>query len=284
VSQSTHSQESTVHTDDGAVLSVTHCDGTKPVVLLHGLTATRRYVVMGSKALERSGHGVVAYDARGHGRSTPPSDPDSYDYGHLAGDLRRVMDELELERALLAGASMGAQTALRFALEDPHRVAGLAIVTPAYDPTGVDWQPGSRSLQRWDDLAHGLRTGGVEGFIDAYPLSEVPEQWRATVEKVLRQRMSAHEHQAAVADALQSVPRSRPFQSLESLTAIEVPTIVIASRDDADPGHPLAVGRSYAESIPGASLVVEPEGHSPIAWQGGALSRLISELSDRAHW
>ena len=43
-----------------------------PIVLLHGLTATRRYVVMGSRALERSGHRVIAYDARGHGRSSPP--------------------------------------------------------------------------------------------------------------------------------------------------------------------------------------------------------------------
>ena len=42
-----------------------------PVVLLHGLTATRRYVVMGSKNLERGGHRVVMYDARGHGRSEP---------------------------------------------------------------------------------------------------------------------------------------------------------------------------------------------------------------------
>ncbi|MBV9309349.1 MAG: alpha/beta fold hydrolase, partial [Solirubrobacterales bacterium] len=42
-----------------------------PVILLHGLTATRRYVVMGSRALERSGFRVIAYDARGHGRSAP---------------------------------------------------------------------------------------------------------------------------------------------------------------------------------------------------------------------
>ena len=40
-------------------------------MLLHGLTATRRYVVMGSRALERSGHGVIAFDARGHGESGP---------------------------------------------------------------------------------------------------------------------------------------------------------------------------------------------------------------------
>ena len=44
-----------------------------PVVLLHGLTATRRYVVMGSRNLERGGHRVVMYDARGHGRSAPAS-------------------------------------------------------------------------------------------------------------------------------------------------------------------------------------------------------------------
>jgi pimeloyl-ACP methyl ester carboxylesterase len=53
---------------DGVSLSVTDEGEGTPVVLLHGLTATRRYVVMGSRSLERSGHRVLAYDARGHGR------------------------------------------------------------------------------------------------------------------------------------------------------------------------------------------------------------------------
>ena len=59
-----------------------------------------------------------------------------------------------------------------------------------------------------------------------------------------------------------------------------VPTVVVADRDEADPGHPLAVGEAYAEAIPGARLVVEEEGKSPIAWQGGQLSKVIAELSD----
>src|SRR5438874_7555134 len=80
-----------------------------PVVLLHGLTATRRYVVMGSKALERSGHRVISYDARGHGRSSPAS---SYGYPELGGDLQAVMEVFGIERAVLAGASMGAHTIL----------------------------------------------------------------------------------------------------------------------------------------------------------------------------
>ncbi len=46
-----------------------------PIVLLHGLTATRRYVVMGSRTLEREGYRVIPYDARGHGHSTPAPAP-----------------------------------------------------------------------------------------------------------------------------------------------------------------------------------------------------------------
>src|SRR4029079_786472 len=87
-----------------------------PVVLLHGLTATHRYVVMGSKALERSGHRVIAYDARGHAQS---ADTEPYDYPALAADLQRVLDERGIDRAVLAGSSMGAHTLLRFALEQP---------------------------------------------------------------------------------------------------------------------------------------------------------------------
>jgi pimeloyl-ACP methyl ester carboxylesterase len=245
------------------------------VVLLHGLSATRRYVVMGSRALERSGQRVLAYDARGHGHSTPAPER-AYGYEHLAEDLQAVLDATGIERALLAGAS---HTAVRFALAHPERVAALAIITPAYEP---DAPRDEHELARWDALADGLRAGGVQGFIDAYELAAVPEAWRTTVETVLRQRLSAHEHPNAVADALEVVPRSRPFEDMSALAALEMPTLVVASRDQADPGHPLAVGERYARAIPGARLAVEqagPPAHSPIAWQGGQLSKLLIELA-----
>ena len=257
-------------TDDG--------EGT-PVVLLHGLTATNRYVVMGSKALERSGHRVIAYDARGHGKSDPAPDPAAYAYEDLRADLVRVMDERGIDRAVLAGASMGAHTMLGLALEAPERVAGLVVITPAYDPAEFGDE---ESLGRWDRLAEGLRTGGVEGFVEAYGDPGVPESWRETVMKVVRQRLAAHEHPEAVADALSAVPRSRPFENVEDLRAIDVPTVVVADRDDADPGHPLAIGQAYAEAIPGAELRVEEEGTSPLAWQGSQLSKIIAEVAQRA--
>jgi pimeloyl-ACP methyl ester carboxylesterase len=247
-----------------------------PVVLLHGLTATHRYVVMGSKALERSGHRVIAYDARGHGSSAPAPAPDAYRYEDLVTDLERIMDERGIERAVLAGASMGAHTLLRFALEYPERAAALVVVTPAYDPVDND---DPERLARWDALAEGLRTGGVEGFVEAYGDPDVPEAWRETVVKVLHQRLSAHEHPEAVADALSAVPRSRPFGTLHDLEAIEAPTVIVADRDEADPGHPLSVGEDYARVIPGARLVVEEPGRSPIAWQGGQLSKVIAQAA-----
>jgi pimeloyl-ACP methyl ester carboxylesterase len=249
-----------------------------PVVLLHGLTATRRYVVMGSRALERSGHLVIAYDARGHGRSSPAADPGAYGYDELTGDLEAVLDALGLDRAILAGASMGAHTSLALALRAPDRCAGLVVITPAYDGTDVD-DPGR--LSRWDALAEGLRKGGIDGFLAEYRPSVSPE-WEETVRRVIRQRLAQHEHLEAVADALHVVPRSRPFRGLEELARISVPVSVVASGDQADPEHPQAVGEAYADAIPGARLLTDKPGRSPLAWQGSQLSKVIAEVAARS--
>ncbi|HEX4435396.1 MAG TPA: alpha/beta hydrolase [Solirubrobacteraceae bacterium] len=266
---------------DGTELSGEISGEGVPVVLLHGLTATRRYVVMGSRTLQRSGHRVIAYDARGHGRSGPAAEGD-YGYPRLAADLGAVLDAAGVRRAVLAGSSMGAQTAVRFALENPERVAGLVLITPAFDPRR---QLGEHEMEGWDALAAGLREGGVDGFVAAYPLDGLAPELRPTVETVLRQRLGAHEQPLAVAVALEAVPRSRPFESADELAALAVPAAVVASRDEADPSHPLAVGEAWAEWIPEARLVVEDEAsppRSPIAWQGGQLSRVIAEVTTDA--
>jgi pimeloyl-ACP methyl ester carboxylesterase len=276
--------ELSVLTPDGVTLSGEESGAGQPIVLLHGLTATRRYVVHGSRALERSGHRVIAYDSRGHGRSTPPvpaaaDELPPYGYARLASDLGAVMDATGIasgERAVLAGVSMGAHTIIRFALDHPERVAALAIITPAFYPAV---ERPEALLAGWDALAQGLREDGVEGFLRAYDLERLPEPTRTAVTTVIRQRMAAHEHLEAVADALEAVPRSRPFQEFDELAAIAVPTVVIASRDEADPRHPLAVGERYAQTIPGAELRVEDEGKSPLAWQGGQVSRIIAALA-----
>ncbi len=263
----------------GVRLALDDAGGGIPVVLLHGLTATRRYVVMGSRSLERSGHRVAAYDARGHGESTPAPDPTAYGYEDLGRDLLAVLDGLGIERAVLAGASMGAHTLLWLALNAPERAGGLVVITPAYDPATND---DPRRLERWDALADGLERGGIDGFLAAYGPPDVPEALHDSVITVIRQRLSLHEHPEAVADALRAVPRSRPFGELAELEAIAVPVTVVASNDAADPGHPQEIGEAYAAAIRGARLVLDEPGRSPVAWQGSQLSKVIAELAARA--
>jgi pimeloyl-ACP methyl ester carboxylesterase len=260
---------------DGVRLAGQEAGEGPAVVLLHGLTATRRYVVMGSTALERSAHRVIAYDARGHGRSSPARRPEDYGYEDLGQDLEAVLDRAGLQRAVLAGASMGAHTLLWLALNRPERVGGLVVITPAYDPETFD---DPARLAHWDALSDGLRTGGIEGFLAANGEPQVPERLRETVLRVMRQRLAQHEHLDAVADALRVVPRSRPFGTVSELAAISVPTIVVASNDEADPEHPQAVGEAYAAAIPDARLATDEPGHSPVAWQGSQLSKLIAEV------
>jgi pimeloyl-ACP methyl ester carboxylesterase len=250
-----------------------------PVVLLHGLSSTRRYVVMGSRGLQRAGHRVISYDARGHGASTPAAVPGAYGYDALAADLAVLLDELELKRAVLAGSSMGAHTILRLTLEQPERVAGLVLITPAYDPVAFE---NPERLMRYDALAAGMRRGGVEGYLEAYDVGRLPQPWRESVATFVRQSIARHEHPEAVADALRVVPRSRPFENLHALELIECPAVVVASRDEADPGHPFELGETYAELLPQGRLVVEAEGRSPLAWQGGQLSKVIAELAAQA--
>jgi pimeloyl-ACP methyl ester carboxylesterase len=248
-----------------------------PIVLAHGLTATRRYVVHGSKLLERSGYRVIGYDARGHGDSDPAPDAAAYEYDDLVGDLERVLDEREVDQAVLTGVSMGAATTLAFALRFPERVQALVQVTPAH--LGLPADPAD--APRWDALADGLERDGVEGFVHAYGDPPVEERFRGLIVQAIRQRIERHRHPEAVAAALRVVPRSRAFDGPEALDTLEVPTLVVASRDELDPQHPYEVAAEYARRIPRAELVSEEPGSSPLAWRGAQLSRAILGFLER---
>lgn len=251
-----------------------------PVVLCHGITATRRYVLHGSRALARASHRVIAYDARGHGESDPAPVGEGYGYPQLIEDLERVVAAQvgEKERFLLGGHSMGAHTAVGYALRHPDRLAGLAVIGPTF--LGAV-RP--ESLEYWDGLAAALEADGIDGFV-AYigERQGIDPRWRDPVLRFTRERVQRQGDLGALAEALRQVPRSQPFDSLEQLGGLDVPALVVASNDDADPGHPYATAAAYAEALPRAELVSEGEGESPLAWQGGKLSRALAAFYAQA--
>lgn len=244
-----------------------------PIVLCHGLTATRRTVLHGSRALARAGHAVVTYDARGHGESEPAPAGEGYGYPQLVGDLERVVAaQVGDERFVLGGHSMGAHTAAAYALRHPERLAGLVLIGPTY--TG---EIGPDSLGYWDGFANALAADGVDGFV-AYVGEKqgIDPRWRDSVARFTRERMLRQRHPEALVEALREVPRSRPFESLGELGSVDVPALVVASNDDADPGHPYEAAAAYAEALPQGELLSEDPGESPLAWQGGKLSRALA--------
>jgi len=97
----------------------------EPVVLVHGLgddhRAWRR--VVAPLMLTRR---VVLYDLRGHGRS-PLGDADG-SLAQLGADLIEVLDDAEIDRATIAGFSLGGTIAMRAAIDAPDRVSALALV------------------------------------------------------------------------------------------------------------------------------------------------------------
>jgi pimeloyl-ACP methyl ester carboxylesterase len=248
------------------------------IVLAHGLTATRRYVVHGSRVLPRRGVATVSYDARGHGESDPAAAGDGYAYDELAADLGAIVDELAGgRRCVVAGHSMGAHTLAAFALAVPDRVAGLVPIGPTFRGAAAS----EETRAYWDRLAEGLERGGVEGFVAAYDRDLNP-RWRDTLLRITRDRLALHRHPDAVARALREVPRSTPFDDLAELEFLDLPALVVASHDEADPGHPYGIAAEWAERMPRASLISEEPGSSPLAWQGGRLSRELAAFCKRA--
>jgi pimeloyl-ACP methyl ester carboxylesterase len=252
--------------------------GTGPaVVQAHGITAARKYVTHGSKLLQRRGLTAVAYDARGHGESGPAPAGEGYEYPELARDMGAVVESQSPEaRIVIAGHSMGAHTGAAYTLANSDRVAGLVAIGPSSRGTPVS----DESIAYWDRLADGLERGGADGFVDAYDDGTHDPQWRDVVLRLARQRLGLHRDLNAVAAALRSTTRSVPFDGLESLESLAVPTLVVASHDTADPGHPYGVAEEWTERIPGARMVSEAEGESPLAWQGGKLSREIAAFAE----
>jgi pimeloyl-ACP methyl ester carboxylesterase len=182
--------EISVDGDCGVTLAGEAAGEGTPIVLLHGLTATRRYVVMGSRALERSGHRVVAYDARGHGASAPAPEPGAYGYDELAADLAAVRDggrvlalfqphlysrtlHLVYEFAVaLARADAVCVTEIYAAREEPSGVSGKLVLDEllgARPGMPAGWAPsveqGARLVAAWarpGDLVLTLGAGDVD--------------------------------------------------------------------------------------------------------------------------
>ena len=236
----------------------------------------------------RKGYRLIGYDARGLG----PPPPRRAEYADLVGDLEAVLAHLELGRVALVGSSMGRHRDGVHA-RAPGAGAGACPDHPAY--TGYA-RTGDVDGDTWERMASELDAGGVDAFVEVAQPGDLPEKWREIAHKATRQRMERHENPRAVAQALREVPRSIAWKGLEPLSALDVPVLVVGSRDEADTLHLLGVAERYVAKLPRAELAVEDKrllaaglaGRAPVGRDRGGLLpagrlRAVVEDAPEAH-
>ena len=108
-------------------------EGERPIVLVHGLLMNRGMFARLGPALAERGNRAICVDLLGHGRSDQPDDLRLYSMPLFAEQVVAVLDELELERAVVGGTSLGANVALELAVRRPERVEGLFVEMPVLD-------------------------------------------------------------------------------------------------------------------------------------------------------
>ncbi|HET7481724.1 MAG TPA: alpha/beta fold hydrolase [Actinomycetota bacterium] len=103
-------------------------EGAQPLVLIHGLGATKASWLTIVGGLARRFR-VIAIDLPGFGASSKPLG--RYDAPWFAGYVGGLLNELDIESALIAGNSMGGRVAMELAMRRPHRVDAIACLCPA---------------------------------------------------------------------------------------------------------------------------------------------------------
>lgn len=101
-----------------------------PIVLVHGFASTKEvnWVSPGwVSTLIRAGRRVIALDNRGHGQSSKLYDPALYHTTLMAGDVRALLDHLDIARADVMGYSMGARITSFLAVTYPERVRSAIL-------------------------------------------------------------------------------------------------------------------------------------------------------------
>lgn len=216
--------------------------GRGPAVLVtHGFSASGHMFAGTAEALADD-HTVIRWDIRGHGGSDAGDDPAAYTPAASVADMDALLDAVGVERAVLAGHSLGGYLTLEYRLAHPERVRALVLVGtgPGYrqDEARAGW---NRMAAKMADNfeARGLAALGRSSEVDA----------------------SVHRDARGLVLAARGILAQHDGRVMASLPTIDVPTLVlVGERDEMFLGSAAYFGQKVA----GCEVVVVPDaGHAP---------------------
>jgi pimeloyl-ACP methyl ester carboxylesterase len=193
---------------------------------------------------------TVRFDIRGFGRSSMP--PGRFSYH---GDLRALLDHLDIARAALVACSFGGQIAIDLAIAHPGRVGSLVLVA-----SGIGGREPSESMVRFGEEEDALmERGDVEGATELNLRTWVDGPKRATdqVDPAVRKRVHDMQRELFLAAPPEGVKRE-PLTpaAIGRLGEIEAPTLVLVG--DLDVPDMIEASELLATGIPNARRVVFP--------------------------
>ncbi|WEX08717.1 3-oxoadipate enol-lactonase [Chelativorans sp. AA-79] len=210
---------------------------------------------------------ILRYDQRGHGQTSVPPGPCTFD--HLGGDVQALLDHLRIETCTFVGLSMGVPTGLHLYAHHPERVERLVFCNGQ-----AGTAPGG--ARGWEERIEQARRDGMEALAEATVRRWFSPDFIASGSAENIRRMIAAtplEGFVACARALQD------YAFADVLQTIRVPTLLIVGKDD---GKMPDTMRHMRAMIGGAALVEIPSaGHIPNVAQPELFNRALREFLDK---
>jgi non-heme chloroperoxidase len=241
-----------IQTDDGTRLAYRDWGEGEPAVFIHAWALPSQMWDYQLVPLCSQGLRCIAYDRRGHGRSSPSNG--GYDVDTLADDLATVLEALDLHDVSLVGYSFGSGEIVRYLTRHgAARIAKIVLIAPAATPF----------LLRTEDNPNGIPAADLEFFRSNILQHDFP-QWLEDGKQAFFVADTSLAMQSWVVGLALTTPLRVAIEHNRAITTTDfrpdlakilVPTLVIHGDQDASAPIDLT-GRPTAEQIPGAQLMV----------------------------
>jgi len=239
-----HPEERTFTLSGHRLAYTTYGEGSRVIVLVHGLLLNQRMHSELAKALADRGNRVVTLDLLGHGRSDCPPDMWRYSMTTFGAEVIALLDHLEVDEAVVLGTSLGANTALEAAAAAPERLRGMVIEMPVLDHALLG------CAIAFTPLMLALTAGAPAMRLLSAVTRRIPRLPAWQLDILLDTVRQSPEPSAAVLQGL-FFGRTAPHRS--ERRTIETPALVIGHQFDIV--HPFSDAGMLAEELPNARLL-----------------------------
>ena len=193
---------------------------------------------------------IISLDFRGHGQTVVACTPEQVNMAVFAEDAIALLDFLEIEEAIIGGISLGAAIALKAAFLAPNRFSKMVLIRPAWLDKALP-----PNLKPFVQISQLIQENDLEKaedlFYNTKELYIIKEFYPNAAASLLGQfsRPQAAENPIL----LELLPQDKPIDSLEELSALKHPSLVIATKHD--PLHPYDFGKKLGGALPNGTFV-----------------------------